>query len=113
MDIIISEVDRLAILVNDILELSSMQSNINELNKVDFDLIHLTNEILHRYKVLQETENYIFEFNHSDQELIINADKKKMMNILKASSVSDNAVLVHRNCPSLYSSETSPKRKLM
>ena len=82
MDIIISEVDRLAILVNDILELSSMQSNINELNKVDFDLIHLTNEILHRYKVLQETENYIFEFNHSDQELIINADKKKIEQVI-------------------------------
>lgn len=82
MDIIISEVDRLTILVNDILELSSMQSNINELNKVDFDLIHLTNEILHRYKVLQEKENYIFEFNHSEQELIINADKKKIEQVI-------------------------------
>ena len=82
MDIIISEVDRLTILVNDILELSSMQSKINELNKIDFDLIHLTEEILHRYKVLQETENYTFEFNHSEQELIINADKKKIEQVI-------------------------------
>lgn len=82
MDIIISEVDRLTILVNDILELSSMQSNINELNKEDFDLIHLTEEILHRYKVLQETENYIFEFNHKDSEIKIHADKKKLEQVI-------------------------------
>lgn len=82
MDIIISEVDRLTILVNDILELSSMQSNINELNKEEFDLIHLTEEILHRYKVLQETENYVFEFNHDDKEIIIYADKKKLEQVI-------------------------------
>ena len=82
MDIIISEVDRLTILVNDILELSSMQSNINELNKEEFDLIHLTEEILHRYKVLQETENYVFEFNHEDEKIIIYADKKKLEQVI-------------------------------
>lgn len=82
MDIIISEVDRLTILVNDILELSSMQSSINDLQKEDFDLIHLTEEILHRYKVLQETENYQFEFNHEEKELMINADKKKIEQVI-------------------------------
>ena len=82
MDIIISEVDRLTILVNDILELSSMQSNINELQKEDFDLIHLTEEILHRYKVLQETENYKFEFDHQAKKIIIHADKKKIEQVI-------------------------------
>ncbi len=82
MDIIISEVDRLTILVNDILELSSMQSSINDLQKEDFGLIHLTEEILHRYKVLQETENYQFEFNHEEKELMINADKKKIEQVI-------------------------------
>ena len=82
MNIIIDEVDRLTILVNDILELSSMQSNINELEKEDFDLIHLTQEILHRYTVLQETENYIFEFNHKEKEIIIHADKKKLEQVI-------------------------------
>ena len=82
MDIIISEVDRLTILVNDILELSSMQSNINELDKKDFDLISLTKDIIHRYKVLQETENYKFEFNHQEKEIIINADQKKMQQVI-------------------------------
>lgn len=82
MNIIIDEVDRLTILVNDILELSSMQSNINELNKEDFDLIHLTEEIIHRYKVLQETENYVLEFNHKEKEIIIHADKKKLEQVI-------------------------------
>ena len=82
MNIIIDEVDRLTILVNDILELSNMQSNLNELNKEDFDLIHLTEEIIHRYKVLQETENYVFEFNHKEKEIIIHADKKKLEQVI-------------------------------
>lgn len=82
MDIIISEVDRLTILVNDILELSKMQSNINELKKEEFDLIDLTKEILYRYKVLQETENYKFEFNHNEKSLTITADKKKIEQVI-------------------------------
>ena len=82
MDIIISEVDRLTILVNDILELSSMQSNINELQREEFDLIHLTEEIIHRYKVLQETENYQFKLNHQEKELMIYADKKKLEQVI-------------------------------
>lgn len=82
MDIIISEVDRLTILVNDILELSKMQSNINELQKEEFNLIELTKEIIHRYKVLQETENYKFTFNHNEKEIIINADKKKIEQVI-------------------------------
>lgn len=82
MDIIISEVDRLTILVNDILELSSMQSNINELNKEKFDLISLTDDIIHRYNILQETESYIFEFLHKEKEIVINADKKKIEQVI-------------------------------
>lgn len=82
MNIIISEVDRLTLLVNDILELSKMQSNINELQKEEFDLIDLTKEIIHRYKVLQETENYKFILNHNEKEIIITADKKKIEQVI-------------------------------
>ena len=82
MNIIIDEVDRLTILVNDILELSKMQSNINDLQKEEFDLIHLIEEIIHRYKFLQETENYIFEFHHPEDEVIIYADRKKLEQVI-------------------------------
>ena len=82
MDIIISEVDRLTILVEDILNLSKMQSNIDSLNIEEFDLISLCNKILKKYKLYQETENYKFIFNHNEKEIIINADKKKLEQVI-------------------------------
>ena len=82
MEIITSEVDRLTLLVEDILDLSKMQSNIDNLNKEDFDLIELSNKILKKYKLYQETENYKFIFNHNEKELIINADKKKIEQVI-------------------------------
>ena len=82
IEIITSEVDRLSLLVEDILELSKMQSNIENINKEDFDLISLSNDILKKYSLYQETENYKFIFNHNEDELIINADKKKIEQVI-------------------------------
>ena len=82
INIIISEVDRLTLLVNDILTLSKIQSNIETLNKEDFDLIELTKDILKKYSVLEETENYKFIFNHNKDKIIINADKQKLEQVL-------------------------------
>ena len=59
-----------------------LHANSKKKQKEEFDLIHLTEEILHRYKVLQETENYQFEFNHEEKELMINADKKKIEQVI-------------------------------
>ena len=82
MDIIISEVDRLTVLVNDILTLSKMQSNIDILTYENFDLIELVNSILEKYQVLKETENYIFKFNHNVDEVIICGDKRKLEQVI-------------------------------
>lgn len=82
MNIIIKEIDRLTILVNDILSLSSMQSNIDKLNESEFDLINLINDILKKYTILQETENYHFNFTHKDEKILINADKKKLEQVI-------------------------------
>lgn len=82
MNIIMAEVDRLTILVNDILELSSMQSEINQLNLESFDLIELIEEILHRYQFLQELEQYHFIFQHKDTKLMVTADKKKLEQVI-------------------------------
>ena len=82
MNIIISETDRLTTLVNDILELSKMESIIEELNIEEFDLIELINHILGNYKVLQETEKYNFKFIHKDKELLVNADKKRLEQVI-------------------------------
>lgn len=82
MDTIIKETDRLTILVNDILTLSKMESIVEDLELEDFDLIELINDIISKYKVLQETEKYIFKFTHKDKKIIINADRKKLEQVI-------------------------------
>jgi len=82
MKIIISETDRLSLLVEDILDLSKMQSNIDKLNIEEFDLIELINSILKKYKLYQEIENYKFIFNHKDKKILIKADKKKIEQVI-------------------------------
>ena len=82
MQTIINEVDRLTILVTDILDLSRMQSNIDTLNIEEFDLVSLVEDILKRYSLLQETENYKFIFKHNKKKILINADKKKIEQVL-------------------------------
>lgn len=82
MEIIVSEVDRLNLLVQDILDLSKMQSDIENLNYEEFNLIELCNNILKRYKLFQELENYKFVFNCNKDEIIINADKKKIEQVI-------------------------------
>jgi len=82
LNIIIEEVDRLNLLVQDILDLSSMQSNMTKLNKENFDLIELINTILNRYKIYSITENYIFKFHSNKDKVIVNADKKMIEQVI-------------------------------
>ena len=82
INIIISEVDRLTNLVNDISTLSKIQANIDTLNIEEFDLIELTKDIIKKYSILEETENYNFIFNHNKDKLLISADKQKLEQVL-------------------------------
>lgn len=82
MNTIISEADRLTILVNDILTLSKMETLKEELTIESFDLIKLVEEIIKNYQILQETEKYIFKFEHKDRELFIKADQKRISQVI-------------------------------
>ncbi len=82
MNTIISETDRLTVLVNDILTLSRMQTTLDTLELTEFDLIALTEEILKKYSLYQETENYKFIFNKNKKKVLINADKKKIEQVI-------------------------------
>lgn len=82
LNIIIEETDRLTILVNDILMLSKMQSEIESLKIEEFDLIELINNIIKRYDIFKESEGYTFKFNHQDKKIIISADKKKIEQVI-------------------------------
>ena len=82
MNIIIEEADRLTVLVNDITTLSKMQSNIEVLEYEEFNLIDLVTDILKRYEVYSELENYRFLFKYNKDEVIIKADKKKIEQVI-------------------------------
>ena len=81
LNVIIEETDRLNLLVNDILDLSKMESGILELNIEKFNLVELVNDILKRYEILGEKENYKFIFEY-DKDAYINADKKRIEQVI-------------------------------
>ncbi len=82
MKTIINETDRLTLLVNDILVLSSMQSNIENLSLEEFDLVFLIKEVLKRYNVFEELENYKLNFTSNKEKINIKADKKKLEQVI-------------------------------
>ena len=80
LNTIIDEADRLNLLVNDILDLSAIQSN-QEIKKEEVDLIKLSNQIIKKFGVLTEKEGYIFIFNHPDKAIVI-GDKKRLYQVI-------------------------------
>jgi len=81
LNIIIEETERLNILVNDILELSKNEANMNILNKEDFNLTEEIKTILHRFDYLTVQEGYKFIFKET-KDHIINADKNKINQVI-------------------------------
>lgn len=81
LNIIISETDRLNILVNDILSLSKMQADADTLKKETFDITKEIKEIIKKYEIIKETENYIFVME-MPEDAYINADKNKINQVI-------------------------------
>ena len=81
LNIIIEETDRLAILVQDILDLSKMQSKTYELKIEKFNLSELINDIIKRYFILIDNEEYEFIYNNKE-DIFINADKKRIEQVI-------------------------------
>ena len=70
LNIIIDETDRLTILVNDILNLSKLEANKETLDISEFDLVELINNIVKKYNIIKETENYNFMLNMPKKALV-------------------------------------------
>lgn len=81
LNVIIEEVDRLNILVNDILNLSKLESNIESLNYEEFDLGILINTIIDRFKIYSLTEKFRF-VTRIPHDIIIKADKQKIEQVI-------------------------------
>ena len=76
LNIIIEEVDRLNLLVEDILDLSKIQSKSVELNVERFNLNELIKETINKFEILCEKDGYIISYEGFDIEIV--ADKKKI-----------------------------------
>lgn len=81
LGIIVDETDRLTVLVNDILDLSRMQSSADTLSIEKFDLAIEIKAIVKRYEIIKETEKYTINVEIPD-EIIIKADKKKLNQVI-------------------------------
>jgi len=81
LNVIIEETDRLTVLVDDILDLSKVQSKTSELNIEEFDLVDMINRILNRYNILKENEGYSFIINSIDN-IKIKADKSRLEQVV-------------------------------
>ena len=107
LNVIIDESDRLNILVNDILELSKLQENNANIQKEDFDLTLELQDILKRYEIIKETENYKFIINTPDK-VIINADRKRINQVLY--NLINNAINYTGDDKTIYINITNNKK---
>jgi len=81
LNIIIDEADRLSNLVNNILELSKLESGNLDLNRSDFSLHEKINDIMTRYTLVIEQEGYDIAFE-PDEDRTINADPEKLDQVI-------------------------------
>ncbi len=81
LNIIIEEADRLNILVNDLLDLSKLQSNTEGLKIEEYDLVEEVKSVLSRYDIIKETEDYHFVLE-IPEKAIVKADKNKLNQVI-------------------------------
>lgn len=82
LGVIIDEVKHLSSLVNDVLDLSKLQSGTAEFKDEQFDLISLTEEIITRYSDLCESDGFTFTLKKPEGKVIVNADVKKITSVI-------------------------------
>lgn len=81
LQIIIDEVSRLNLLVNDMLDLSKLTSKTIELNPIEYSLTQSLIEIVDRYKKFREENGFEFELIYHEDVKII-ADKVKIDQVI-------------------------------
>ncbi len=81
LQVIIDEADRLTGLVNDVLSVSKLQSNIEEINFKVFNLTELVYGIINRFGYLQESQGYNLMVD-IDKDLYTRADEEKISQVI-------------------------------
>lgn len=80
VDIIVSEANRLTLLVNDILTFSEFESNKN-LNCEEYDLVLEVNEIINKYSLIKEVEGYHINVDMPNKAIVY-GDKKRINGVI-------------------------------
>ena len=81
LEIIINETDRLALLVNDMLDLSKLEDGNNKLNYSEFSITELLIDITGRYKGLSGKQDYNITFT-PDEDAIVKCDSIKIQQVI-------------------------------
>ncbi len=89
-EIILNEGKRLAKLINDVLDLSKIESGQIELNKTEFDIIELLNEVVEPYKKIIEGKGLSLTTEIPEEKLFLKGDKEKINRVF--GSIINNAV---------------------
>ncbi|WP_296615902.1 HAMP domain-containing sensor histidine kinase [Ruminococcus sp.] len=81
LEIIISETDRLALLVNDMLDLSKLESGKQKLSLSEFSITDKLGEIIERFKGLSDKNGYNIMFT-PDDDMIVCCDVVKIEQVI-------------------------------
>ncbi len=81
LEIIINETDRLALLVNDMLDLSKLEDGNQKLNYSEFSITELLSDITARYSGLSGKHDYDVSFT-PDENVIVKCDSIKIQQVI-------------------------------
>ena len=79
--VIIDEADRLTKLVNDMLDLSKLESGANEINRTEWNLSELVSAICNRFRMARELEGYVI-VEHVEPGIRVFADEGKLEQVI-------------------------------
>ncbi len=81
VQIIIDEAKRLSSLVNDVLDISKLQSGTQELTLTEFNLTETVHEVIGRFSKLTEQDGWVIAF-HFDKDVMVTADRTRILQVI-------------------------------
>lgn len=81
LEIIINETDRLALLVNDMLDLSKLEDGNQKLNYSEFDITEVMDGIIARFKGISKQSDYHIDFT-PDESITVRCDVIKIQQVI-------------------------------
>ena len=82
LKVIIDETDRLTTLVNDMMDISKIESGLFVLNKESFNIYEMIDEIIQRFKLANKENDLNLKIEKSKDDIFVKADKSKIQQVL-------------------------------